>query len=468
MVHRAFKRAIPLTVFALVLAAESGFCQQAPAAERSPGSKTGPVIVLTTLNAPEDDPLAEKLAATITSSTELVMRLAGGIVVKRADFLTPSLSLHRAELYYEQEKADGAVFGSVSPASGGAYLAKLEIWNASKSHERPVSFERKFDNPLEIFDIADELSLEAGSTLVGRKLTSGTLVLNNTGFLPHYSVYADGELLGRDRTSFQLLTGPRKIVVAKPGGALGDEPVEEFEVVIHDRQTTEVTLTEKPKVAEQTETKPETSSGRASEAEVPSLAGRSLLPTFGELNSQFTQLRKRDWPYALGFWGSYATIFAGVIVATSAPSNSSGTLSPQGAVGLGISALGLTGTAVTWLIDPNRSKLKDARLKISGLPVLSDNRNLEELRNELNAYRRADLPYTLTYWGSFLAVIGGVVVAASAQNTTNADGTTAYNIQRATGFGIVYAGLGGMIGTATSDPYREGIRQLRRKLRATR
>ena len=48
--------------------------------------------MLTSLNAPEDDPLAEKLAATITSSIELVMRLAGGLVVKRADFLRGRLS----------------------------------------------------------------------------------------------------------------------------------------------------------------------------------------------------------------------------------------------------------------------------------------------------------------------------------------------------------------------------------------
>lgn len=465
MESRAFGGRISLlAVFsAFMFVAVNGFCQQPQS------SQAGPIIVLTSLNAPEDDTLATKLADTITSSIELVMRLAGGVVVKRADFLTPSLSLQRAELYYKQEGAAGAVFGSVVPASGGAYVATLDIWSSSRSSENPVSFKRTIENPLEIFDISDELSLMAGSSVVGRALTSGTLVLKNTGYLSHYSVYVDGELLGRDRTSFQVLTGPRRIVVAKPGGPLGDEPVEEFEVLIHDHQTTEVTLTEKPKIAAQAPSGGSQDTSAAGNAGTPSSGDRALLPTFEELNSQFTTLRTRDLPYALAFWGSYSTVLTGVIVGTSGPTAaSSSSLTPQGAIGLGIGGLGLTGMLVTWIIDPLRSNLKDSRLKVSGLPILSYDQTLEELKSELKSYRSADLPYTLTYWGSFVAIIGGVVLAASAQDTVNPDGTTRFNVQRAAGLSVIYLGLGGMIGSSAADPYHEGIRQLRRKIRTYR
>ena len=212
-----------------------------PAAAQAAGSSTHPLIVLTELTAPSGDTVAEKLSSTISASLELVMRLTGSLKVERADFLTPTLSFSRALEYYRQIGAGGAVFGSVTPTSSGGYAVLLEVWNGEKPQAKPVVISRKITNLLSSFGIADRLSLEVASTVVGRKLEEGTLVVTHLGGLSEYSVYADGHLLGRNEAEFRLLTGKREIVVAKPG-IIGDEPVEVFHVEIRQGQTTTVAL----------------------------------------------------------------------------------------------------------------------------------------------------------------------------------------------------------------------------------
>lgn len=200
-------------------------------------------IVLTDLASPPDDAVAQKLASTITSSLDLVMQMTGTLTVQRADFLTPQLSFDRARQYYRQAGADGAVFGSISPVPGGGYKIDIEVWNAAKAGEAPTQVVRTITNVLTSFDIADEISLEVASTVVGRKLSEGTLVVEGVGTLPSYSVYADGHLLGRDKNEFRLLTGERTIIVAKPG-TLGDEPLATFHVDIVQGKTATISLGE--------------------------------------------------------------------------------------------------------------------------------------------------------------------------------------------------------------------------------
>lgn len=213
-----------------------------------------PVVVLTRLSAPTGDGVAQKLADTITASTDLVMRLTGSLTVERADFLVPSVSFDRALEYYRQLGADGAVFGEVQPDHAGGYEVDLEVWNAAKGEAKPTLLRRTISELLSSFDLADELSLQVASTVVGRQLSDGTLVVAGVAELPHYAVYADGHLLGRDRTSFRVLTGSREVVVAKPG-IVGDETLKVFHVVIAKDQTTTVSLAE-PAPPSTTETQP--------------------------------------------------------------------------------------------------------------------------------------------------------------------------------------------------------------------
>lgn len=162
----------------------------------------GTAVVLTALSSPANDPVSGQLASTITQSVALVLHMTGSLTVERADFLTPTLSFTHALRYYHLVKAGGAVFGSVAPGAGGGYTVTLDVWNAASSAAEPTVLERSIDNPLDAFALADRLSLEVASTVVGRRLSEGTLVVDNTDILPHYSVYADGHLLGRNRSRY--------------------------------------------------------------------------------------------------------------------------------------------------------------------------------------------------------------------------------------------------------------------------
>ncbi|HUX21953.1 MAG TPA: hypothetical protein VMW69_11995, partial [Spirochaetia bacterium] len=175
-------RVLALTCLFLLAGIEAAVAQQPPAKRL--------VIILTKLAAPTDDPVAERLASTLTGSVDLIMRLAGSLTVKRADFLVPSASLDRAAEYYQQSDADGAVFGSISPGANGSYNIDLDVWSAAKPNSAPAVFHRHIDDLLSSFALSDQLSLQVASAVAGRELTEGTLFVNNVVHLPSYSVYA--------------------------------------------------------------------------------------------------------------------------------------------------------------------------------------------------------------------------------------------------------------------------------------
>lgn len=200
-----------------------------------------PLVILTELSAPSGDTVATQLASTVTSSIGLVMRLTGALRVERVDFLAPSVAFDRALKYYHQANANGAVFGTVKPGVGGSYTIDLTVWNPADTANPTHTIRRRISDLLSSFTIADRLSLEVASTVVGKRLSEGTLVVADVGHLPSYAIYADGHLLGRNRTTYQVLTGKRTIIVAKPG-QLGDVPIATFHITIRPGATTTVDL----------------------------------------------------------------------------------------------------------------------------------------------------------------------------------------------------------------------------------
>lgn len=214
-----------------------------PVFSQAKGRVSRPLVILTPLTSPPGDTVAETLASTMTSSIDLMLKLAGTVDLERADFLSPTTALAQTILYYRERKADEAVYGTVKPSADGAYRVELDIWSSSKPRGRPTVVRRTMTNLLSSFDVADHLSLTVASTVVGRKLSEGTLLVHNVSDLSDFSVYANGHLLGRNRTSFRILTGNWKIVVAKPG-EIGDVPVQTFHVQIKKDTNTRIALTE--------------------------------------------------------------------------------------------------------------------------------------------------------------------------------------------------------------------------------
>ncbi len=241
-------------------------------------SKPKPNVVLTILSAPSDNTVAQELARTLTGSIDLMLQLTGTLDVHRADFLVPTYSLARTIGYYRQTGADEAIYGSVAAAKDGSYLIDVDIWNASKPGEKPKHIHKTITNLLASFDLSDQLALEAASAAVGHTLTEGTLLVTNLGELKQYAVYANGHLLGRDKASYRLLTGPQEIVVAKPGDN-GDVPVEFFHTTITEGQTTKLALSvQKPKAAAPAaaSAKPSTTKAETKQAAPPSTAKSGL------------------------------------------------------------------------------------------------------------------------------------------------------------------------------------------------
>lgn len=213
-----------------------------PVCGQPPANRSKPLVVITALSAPSHETVAEELARTVTANIDLIMSLSGSVRVQRADFLSPTTALDRAIRYYEQTEAQIAVYGSVTPKTDGGYDISLELWKASVPQGRPVAFRKSIGSVLSSFEASDQLSLEVGSNVVGRQLSEGTLVVENLGDIKQYSVYADGQLLGRNKPSFRVLTGKRKIVVAKPG-EVGDVPIQSFGIEITEGATSVVRLT---------------------------------------------------------------------------------------------------------------------------------------------------------------------------------------------------------------------------------
>ena len=237
-------RATPVFAFSvfcvgLLSASFPAFSQQPQAA--TAGAPSKPLVVLTRMWSPPGDTVAGALASTITDSLDLVLHLTGSVTVHRADFLDPTISFDRSVQYYKQAVAEEAVYGSITAAPKGGYAVDLEIWNLNLS--KALSIHREISDLLSSFDLADELALQVGSTVVGRKLSEGTLVVTGTEKLPNFSVYADGQLLGQNQNKFRLLTGVREIIIAKPG-QLGGIPLQTFHVDITSGGTTTVVFSE--------------------------------------------------------------------------------------------------------------------------------------------------------------------------------------------------------------------------------
>lgn len=193
MLCRGLRRYLVSLLLLTVAALSCGFADPS-------SSDKKPLIVLTELSAAANDTVAEKLASTITSNIELVMKLTGGLRVQRVDYLLPSVNLARTRQYYDQVNADGAVYGSVTAAKSGEYSIELDVWDAAKP-DGPTKLEKIIPDLLSAFSVSDNLSLEVASTVIGHQLSEGTLLVEGMGSLPEYSVYADGHLLGRNETS---------------------------------------------------------------------------------------------------------------------------------------------------------------------------------------------------------------------------------------------------------------------------
>lgn len=207
-----------------------------------------PRIVLSLLDAPKGDTQAETIAATVTQSMGLMLRLTGRFAVEKANFLDPVASYDRSVLYYRKVEAKLGIFGTVKPDSTGGFAITVELWRPTGTTRAPKTFSKTITNVFSVFDASDQLALQVASEAVGKSLSVGSLQIKNQANLANYGVYVDGQLLGRSLSTVKVLTGKRTVIVAVPG-PLGDQPVQTFHVDIAGGKPATITLTKNPEVA---------------------------------------------------------------------------------------------------------------------------------------------------------------------------------------------------------------------------
>lgn len=173
---------------------------------------------------------ADVLGNSITETLELSLRLALDARIDRADFIYPREAPGRARDYYRQVAAGQAIYGTVARDPEGGYLITAYRWRRDEP-DVPEATSYRLENVLAAFDVADSIALEIASDVAGRELAFGSVRLENVEWLDDFAVYADGNLLGRNRSRVRVVAGAREIVVARPG-ALGDEPVQVFSLEV--------------------------------------------------------------------------------------------------------------------------------------------------------------------------------------------------------------------------------------------
>lgn len=207
------------------------------------------------------------LVQSIQSALRVTLTMANAGEIIQTDFLRPHVSLPRAYTYFQQEDISRAVYGNIDRVESGGLLISLWVWS-NQAPNSPRRFERSVDSAFDVFDVADELGLEIASSIVGRRLVFGQVIVAGTVDLAAYSIYVDGQRIAANQSRVQVLSGTRDVIVAVPG-PLGDQPLQRFEVVVPENGTVAVELTESPE-PDDGEQQPEASTAQTLE-EVGSL-----------------------------------------------------------------------------------------------------------------------------------------------------------------------------------------------------
>ena len=177
-------------------------------------------VVLTVLRADENVPRGDALAEALSDKIELMLKLSGDLEVIRADFIVPTFSLAKSEMYYREVRGDRAVYGALRLTDDGTLEFSVEIWEKDSPKSR-----------VRASDSANELALQVASRILGQKVEVGSIRIDGAESLANYSVYVDGNPVGRGIVELLVPVGDHEVIVAVPG-QLGDQPVEIFDVNI--------------------------------------------------------------------------------------------------------------------------------------------------------------------------------------------------------------------------------------------
>lgn len=172
---------------------------------------------------PQSDVGIGSLCELATDTIELTLGMSGKYDIERLDFLLPGTDLERAKLYFMSRGFDNAVFGQIKGTEADGYTFIIEGWER-KSDKILVHIEETAFSVFDLFDIADNLTLELFEELTGEHLGFGRVVYQRNGIEADYDIEIDGNYLGRNIEESVVVEGTRKFTI-RATGRYGDEVV---------------------------------------------------------------------------------------------------------------------------------------------------------------------------------------------------------------------------------------------------
>ncbi len=165
---------------------------------------------------PQSDAGIGSLCETATDTIEITLRMADKYDIERLDFLLPGADLERAKLYFRSRGFDNAVFGQIKGNEADGYTFIIEGWER-KSDKILVHIEETAMSVFDLFDIADNLTLELFEELTGEHLGFGRMVYQREGIEADYDIEIDGNYLGRNIGESVVVEGKRKFTIRATG-----------------------------------------------------------------------------------------------------------------------------------------------------------------------------------------------------------------------------------------------------------
>ena len=180
-------------------------------------------IVLTAIDTDEGIAGGVVLADSITDTIDLMLRLTGRLTVTRADFLVPNDYLDAAELYYRNNGASRAIFGTLKRDADARLTFTIAVWQENDT--APTLIIQSLDSIFASFDLADDVAREVASEILCEKVEVGALRIDGTDALVNFAVYVGGNPAGRGISEVNIPVGRHEVIIAVPG-PLGDQPVQ--------------------------------------------------------------------------------------------------------------------------------------------------------------------------------------------------------------------------------------------------
>lgn len=165
---------------------------------------------------PQSDAGIDSLCETVTDTIELTLRMVGKYDIERLDFLLPGADLERAKLYFRSMGFDNAVFGQIKRTEADEYIFIIDGWERN-SDEILVHIEETATSVFDLFDIADNLTVELFEKLTGEHLGFGRVVYQREGVEADYDIEIDGNYIGRNIGESVVVEGERKFTIRAPG-----------------------------------------------------------------------------------------------------------------------------------------------------------------------------------------------------------------------------------------------------------